>query len=117
MGGPQRRPGRRCFAGGIHPPPFDPEYQQRYRATAYRHALELREGLIDMDTRGWGNFHFPDTSKLPTEPEALRRAVEGTAAAALGARWRLRVAPASAQGNGSVRWGSGHERGARPSVS
>ena len=63
-------------AGSPLPPPFDTEYQQRYR-TAFEGANELGPRVVDMDTRGWGNFHFPDTSKLPTEPKALRRAVEG----------------------------------------
>ena len=63
-------------AGSPLPPPFDAEYQQRYKA-AFRGALELGPRVVDMDTRGWGNFHFPDTSKLPTEPKALRHAVEG----------------------------------------
>jgi hypothetical protein len=63
-------------AGSPLPPPFDAEYQQRYR-TAFRGALELGPRVVDMDTRGWGNFNFPDTSKLPTEPIALRHAVEG----------------------------------------
>ena len=63
-------------AGSPLPPPFDAEYQQRYKA-AFRGALELGPRVVDMDTRGWGNFHFPDTSKLPTEPKALRRTVEG----------------------------------------
>jgi hypothetical protein len=63
-------------AGSPLPPPFDAEYQQRYKAV-FRGALELGPRVVDMDTRGWGNFHFPDTSKLPTEPKALRHAVEG----------------------------------------
>lgn len=63
-------------AGSPLPPPFDAEYQQRYK-TAFRGALELGPRVVDMDKRGWGNFNFPNTSKLPTEPMALRQAVEG----------------------------------------
>ncbi len=63
-------------AGSPLPPPFDAEYQQRYKAV-FRGALELGPRVVDMGTRGWGNFNFPDTSKLPTEPKALRHAVEG----------------------------------------
>ncbi len=63
-------------AGSPLPPPFDAEYQQRYR-TAFRGALELGPRVVDMETRGWGNFNFPDTSRLPSEPKALRHAVEG----------------------------------------
>jgi hypothetical protein len=58
------------------PPPFNPEYQQRYKA-AFRNATEMSAGVVDYSLEGFGNsFHFPDTSKLPTEPEALRHAVE-----------------------------------------
>lgn len=62
-------------AGSPLPPPFDAEYQQRYRS-AFRDARELDSHVVDRETRGWSDFHFPDTAKLPTEPEALRRAVE-----------------------------------------
>jgi hypothetical protein len=64
-------------AGSPLPAPFDPEYQQRYKTTAFLHALELNSSVVDTESKGWGNFNFPDTSKLPTEPKALRRAVEG----------------------------------------
>jgi hypothetical protein len=62
-------------AGSPLPPPFDPEYRQLYRG-AFEDANEASSHVIDMDRRGWGNFNFPDTSKLPTEPQALRQAVE-----------------------------------------
>lgn len=64
-------------AGSRLPPPFDPEYQQKYKATAYPDALELRWGVVDTEHAALKGFHFPDTSSLPTEPEALRHAVEG----------------------------------------
>lgn len=63
-------------AGSPLPGPFDPEYQQRYKATAYPDALELNSSVIDTESKGWGNFHFPDTSKLPTEAKALRQEAE-----------------------------------------
>lgn len=31
---------------------------------------------VDSEHGKWKGFHFPDTSSLPTEPEALRRAIE-----------------------------------------
>ena len=63
-------------AGSRLPPPFDPEYQRKY-PLAFDHALEVGEGVVDRETSKLEGFHFPDTSKLPTEPEALRLAVEG----------------------------------------
>lgn len=64
-------------AGAPLPSPFDPEYQQRYRKTAFGHPLELNTKVVDSETDGYGKtFHFPDTSELPTEPKALRRAAE-----------------------------------------
>lgn len=63
-------------AGSPLPPPFNPEYQQRYK-TAFRNATEMSASVVDYSHAGFGNsFHFPDTAKLPTEPEALRSAVE-----------------------------------------
>ena len=62
-------------AGSRLPAPFDPEYQQKYRS-AFLHALEVREGVVDWEHPPLKRFHFPDTSSLPTEPEALRHAVE-----------------------------------------
>ncbi len=67
---------RRWEAGGSRlPSPFDPEYQRKY-PLAFRHALELRRGVVDIETSPMEGFRFPDTSQLPTEPEALRLAVE-----------------------------------------
>jgi hypothetical protein len=63
-------------AGSPLPAPFDPEYQQRYRKTQFEGAREANRKVVDTESKGWGNFHFPDTSKLPTEPAALRRAAE-----------------------------------------
>jgi hypothetical protein len=64
-------------AGSPLPSPFNPEYQQRYRKTAFGHPLELNTKVVDSETDGYGKtFHFPDTSKLPTEPKALRQAAE-----------------------------------------
>jgi hypothetical protein len=62
-------------AGSPLPPPFNPEYRQLYKA-AFKDANEANTQVIDMDHKGWGNFNFPDTTKLPTEPKALRRLVE-----------------------------------------
>jgi hypothetical protein len=63
-------------AGSRLPAPFDPEYQRKY-PLAYGDALEARRGVVDTEHAKLEGFRFPDTSKLPTEPEALRRAVEG----------------------------------------
>jgi hypothetical protein len=65
-------------AGSPLPTPFNPEYQRLYGA-AFKGANELNSHVVDMDSRGWGNFNFPDTSKLPTEPKALRHQVEDNA--------------------------------------
>lgn len=66
-------------AGSPLPPPFNPEYQQHYK-TAFRNATEMSAGVVDYSLAGFGNsFHFPDTSKLPTDPQALRQAVEANA--------------------------------------
>jgi hypothetical protein len=62
-------------AGSRLPAPFDPEYQHKYRSS-FLHAIELREGVVDWEHPALKGFHFPDTSSLPTEPEALRHAVE-----------------------------------------
>jgi hypothetical protein len=66
-------------AGGSPlPAPFDPEFQQRYAKTAFGKPLEVNSKVVDTETDGYGEtFHFPDTSKLPTEPKALRQAAEG----------------------------------------
>ncbi|HXF31537.1 MAG TPA: CU044_5270 family protein [Solirubrobacterales bacterium] len=66
-------------AGSPLPPPFNTEYQDRFKATAYPDALELGPGVVDTRADGFGNYRFPDTSKLPTEPEALRHQVEANA--------------------------------------
>jgi len=63
-------------AGSPLPAPFDPEYQQRYKATAYPDALELNSKVVDTEGKGWGNFNFPDTSKVPTEARTLRQKAE-----------------------------------------
>jgi hypothetical protein len=63
-------------AGSPLPAPFDPEYQQRYKATAFPDALELTSKVVDTESKGFGNFNFPDTSKLPTEAKALREQAE-----------------------------------------
>jgi hypothetical protein len=64
-------------AGSPLPSPFNPEYQHRYRKTQFENALEVSSKVVDTETEGYGKtFHFPDTSKLPTEPKALRQAAE-----------------------------------------
>jgi hypothetical protein len=64
-------------AGSPLPPPFDTEYQQRYKDTAYAEAIQLEEGVLDVKSKGYGSsFHFPDTSMLPTEAPALRQEAE-----------------------------------------
>jgi hypothetical protein len=79
--------GRWEAAGSRLPAPFDPEYQRKYLESPPKHppyfheALEARPGVVDRETTYTGGarlkgFRFPDTSSLPTEPEALRRAVE-----------------------------------------
>ena len=62
-------------AGSPPPPPFNAEYQQRYKG-AFKGANEIGPRVVDMNHEGWGNFHAPDTSKLPTEAKALRQQVE-----------------------------------------
>jgi hypothetical protein len=66
-------------AGGSPlPAPFDPEFQKRYAKTAFGKPLEVNSKVVDSETEGYGKtFHFPDTSKLPTEPRELRRQAEG----------------------------------------
>jgi hypothetical protein len=66
-------------AGSPLPAPFNPEFRRRY-PISYRHALELSSHVVDTKNPGYGTtFHFPDTSKLPTDPKALRQAVEANA--------------------------------------
>jgi hypothetical protein len=62
-------------AGAPLPAPFDPEYQRRF-PLAFSDPLELRRGVVDRKALAMKGFHFPDTSSLPTEPGALRLAVE-----------------------------------------
>ena len=63
-------------AGSPLPPPFNPEYRRRY-PVPFRGALEANSRVVDAEHEGFGNtFHFPDSSNLPTEPKALRQAVE-----------------------------------------
>jgi hypothetical protein len=79
-------------AGSTPPPPFDPEYQRivaQYRSeepmppgyeTRTREENERvidTETVVDLDQLQGQPYRFPDTSKLPTDPKALRRAVEG----------------------------------------
>lgn len=66
-------------AGSPLPPPWNPEYRQIYKS-AYEGALEQNAHVIDQASKGFGStFHFPDTSTLPTEPKALRQAIEANA--------------------------------------
>ncbi len=62
-------------AGSRLPAPFDPEYQRQHQV-AYGDALEARRGVVDTEHGAMEGFHFPDTSSLPTEPEALRQTIE-----------------------------------------
>jgi hypothetical protein len=78
-------------AGSPLPPPFDPEYQRKIAQTRRENppsgeSVRTRQedrGVFDVETvverdklRGEAS-RFPDTSSLPTDPKALRRAVEG----------------------------------------
>lgn len=66
-------------AGSPLPPPWNPEYQRIYKRV-FDGATELNTHIVDQTNEGFGSsFHFPDTSKLPTEPQALRQAVEANA--------------------------------------
>jgi hypothetical protein len=62
-------------AGSPPPSSFDPEYQELY-PSIFDGAREVSSSVIDMEGKGWGDFNFPDTSKLPTEGRALRLAAE-----------------------------------------
>ncbi|HEY2716957.1 MAG TPA: CU044_5270 family protein [Solirubrobacterales bacterium] len=62
-------------AGSRLPAPFDPEYQRKY-PLAYKDALELGRGVVDTEHAALARFHFPDNTDLPTEPAALREAIE-----------------------------------------
>ncbi|HEY2053778.1 MAG TPA: hypothetical protein VGH14_07585 [Solirubrobacterales bacterium] len=71
--------GRWKKAGSPLPPPFNPEYRRLY-PVPFRDALEANRHVVDTTHKGFGHtFHYPDTSKLPTAPKALRRAVEANA--------------------------------------
>ncbi len=63
-------------AGSRLPGPFDPEYQRKYPLAAAYDAFEARRGVVDREHGSLRGFRFPDTSRLPTEPEELRLAVE-----------------------------------------
>jgi hypothetical protein len=71
----KREEGRWKAAGSPLPPPFNPEYRRLY-AGAFKDAAEANSHVIDMSLRGFGNFPLPHSSKLPSEPKALRSAVE-----------------------------------------
>lgn len=62
-------------AGSRLPAPFDPEYQRKY-PLAYGDALEASRGVVDTEHAAIKGFHFPDTSGLPTDPQALRETIE-----------------------------------------
>lgn len=77
-------------AGSPLPAPFDPEYQRklaRYqrgdslsghsvKSRAERRGVFDTETVVNPDHSKGQPFRFPDTSRLPTDPKALRRAVE-----------------------------------------
>jgi hypothetical protein len=63
-------------AGSPLPAPFNPAYQRRF-PLAFGDALEVRRGVVDREASALKGYRFPDTSSLPTDPQALRRAVEG----------------------------------------
>jgi hypothetical protein len=66
-------------AGSPPPPPFNAEYRRLY-PRAFQRAQKANAHVIDYKQKGFGDsFHFPDTSKLPTDPKALRHAIEANA--------------------------------------
>jgi hypothetical protein len=68
-------------AGSPPPVPYNPEYRRKY-SRAFRDALEANSHVVDTTHKGYGkSFHFPhiDTSALPSDPRALREAVETNA--------------------------------------
>lgn len=71
-------------AGSPLPAPFDPSTDLSKNV----HILEARRGVIDIELprqQGFGpNFGFPGLAGLPTEPEALRRAVRDREVAGIG---------------------------------
>lgn len=82
--------GRWEAAGSPLPPPFDPGYQrqvaqlQSEEGTSGNSEKTLEEGpgvvdtetTVDLSQLKGHPYRFPDTSKLPTDPKALRHAVE-----------------------------------------
>jgi hypothetical protein len=70
--------GRWKAAGSPLPPPWNPEYQRIYKA-AFDEAREINSRVVDVTNKGFGSafpFHYADTTKLPTEAQALRQEVE-----------------------------------------
>jgi len=66
-------------AGAPPPPPFNAEYRRLY-PRPFERAQKANAHVIDYKQKGFGDrFHFPDTSKLPTDPKALRHAIEANA--------------------------------------
>jgi hypothetical protein len=66
-------------AGSPVPPPWNPEYRKRYPDST-DDAIVANSHVVDRKMAGYGDtFHFPDTSKLPTDPKALRHAIEADA--------------------------------------
>jgi hypothetical protein len=66
-------------AGSPLPPPWNPEYRKRYPDPT-GNTIVANSHVVDRKTPGYGKtFHFPDTSSLPTEPRALRQAIEADA--------------------------------------
>jgi hypothetical protein len=65
-------------AGSPAPQQFNPEFRRTY-PDSYEgpEVNQIGPKVIDMDSKGFGNFTFPDTSKVPTEAKALREAAEG----------------------------------------
>jgi hypothetical protein len=63
-------------AGSPAPQQFNPEFRETY-PESYKDANQLAPGVVDLNLDGFGNFTFPDTSKVPTEAKALREAAEG----------------------------------------
>jgi hypothetical protein len=66
-------------SGSPLPPPFNPEYRRLY-PVSYRGAIEANSHVVDTKHHGYGDtFHFPEAVNLPTDPVALRHAVEANA--------------------------------------
>jgi hypothetical protein len=82
---PQSDRGRWKREGSPLPGQLDPKKQREYAVETKGHGpqvIEARRGVYDIKIprppgRGPGpNFGFPDYSRLPTRPEALRRAIQ-----------------------------------------